>query len=241
MDGLGKRVHLALPIRVTYPGRSGSKGLEMACTYDIHARGARLAGLRNVREVGELITVERGRSKALCQVIWIGDLESELRGQCGIECVEQDKMLWEAELAEAEEVYDPIVATTPRKLRVRNSSENRRFCPRFPVSGRAQLVQDPQSPRAIAVVEDLSQEGCLIQGQTLFAPGSELKLALNITDCSLRLKGRVRHGSTSVGTGIEFREIRKGDRPLLNYLLRKLAIESPALDYWMVEVVAPAL
>jgi hypothetical protein len=44
----------------------------MACTYDIHPRGARLLSFRDVK-VGDLITVERGRTKSVCQVVWTAD------------------------------------------------------------------------------------------------------------------------------------------------------------------------
>jgi len=39
----------------------------------------------------------------------------------------------------------------------------------------------------------------------------------------------VRHAKQNIGLGIEFREIRKGDRPLLQYLLQKLAAQQPPL------------
>ncbi|MGH9496601.1 MAG: hypothetical protein ACRD3B_16480, partial [Candidatus Sulfotelmatobacter sp.] len=58
----GKLIHLALPVRWSLVG--GNRGpAEMACTYDIHPRGARLLSTRNVN-VGDLVLVERGRNKA---------------------------------------------------------------------------------------------------------------------------------------------------------------------------------
>ena len=46
---------------------------------------------------------------------------------------------------------------------------------------------------------------------------------LSVVFRDAHLKGQVRHGALDVGVGIEFREIRKGDRSLLQYILRKLA------------------
>ena len=79
-DGLltGKAVHLALPVRWSLVGQQGRGLAEMACTYDIHPHGARLLSARTVN-VGELVMVERGRNKAICQVVWAGDSESPLR------------------------------------------------------------------------------------------------------------------------------------------------------------------
>ena len=75
----GKIVHLALPVRWTLVGQE-SRGPAMACTYDIHPHGARLLSARPVN-VGDLVMVERGRHKAICQVVWAGDQDSPLRGQ----------------------------------------------------------------------------------------------------------------------------------------------------------------
>jgi hypothetical protein len=76
----GKVVHLALPVRWSPVGQEGRGPAEMACTYDIHPHGARLLGSREVH-VGDLVLVERGRNKAICQVVWAGHPGSPLRGQ----------------------------------------------------------------------------------------------------------------------------------------------------------------
>ena len=92
-----KLVHLALPVRLTHM-QNGERGeLEMACTYDIHPRGARLLSFREVK-VGDLITVERGRHKSVCQVVWAADPNSPLRGQFTVECVAGNRIPWEEEL-----------------------------------------------------------------------------------------------------------------------------------------------
>jgi len=77
-----KLIHLALPVRLTHMRDGIRTGIELACTYDIHPRGARLLTSRNVK-VGDLITVERGRQKSVCQVVWTADPDSTLRGQFG--------------------------------------------------------------------------------------------------------------------------------------------------------------
>ena len=73
-----KLVHLALPVRLTHMQNGERGGLEMACTYDIHPRGARLLSVREVK-VGDLVTVERGRHKSVCQITWTADPRSALR------------------------------------------------------------------------------------------------------------------------------------------------------------------
>jgi len=80
-DGLltGKVVHLALPVRWSLVGQEGRGSAEMACTYDIHPRGARLLSARKVN-LGDLVMVERGRNKAI--VRWFGP--ATLHRRCAV-------------------------------------------------------------------------------------------------------------------------------------------------------------
>ncbi len=226
-ERLAKRIHVALPIRVTYWDGANKPCLEMACTYDISEHGARLGGLRCVKQEGDIIAVERGRSKAFCRVIWIGEPNSELRGQIGIQCLESDRTLWEAELREMEESYDPLLGNVKRPLRVGFSyghcpSERRRH-ERFAIEGLAELLKT--GSRGLcrkATLKNLSELGCLVSTEQPAPPGSDLKLVLNVGFYDLSVIGEVRHADLHAGMGIEFREIRKGDRQILKFLLRKL-------------------
>ncbi len=218
-----KRIHAALPIRVTYWDSENKPALEIACTYDISERGARVTELRCVKGAGEIIAIERGRKKAFCRVVWIGEPGSELRGQIGIQCVQADRTLWEAELRAMQEAYDPILIDAGLKRGGALTSGERRRRERFPLEGSAQLVnQAAKGGEAKAALRDMSEIGCLVATKHILTPGTELKLALKVGDYDLALKGQVRHAEQQLGLGIEFREIRKGERPILQFLMRKL-------------------
>jgi hypothetical protein len=219
-----KRVHVALPIRVSYRESSGNSiVLETACTYDIHPRGARLWGSRNFN-VGETLTVERGRSKTLCKVVWAGDADSELRGQFSVESLEDEKTMWEEELRKCSELYDSI-STDARPLRRQTPRKHmdKRRGPRFVLHGDAGLVQMATDSWVDANLKEISEFGCLVASKRTLSPGMELKLVLNTGYCDLTLKGLVKHTGRHPGVGIEFREIRRGDGPLLRYLLQNLS------------------
>ncbi len=220
-----KRIHAALPIRVTYWDSENKPALEIACTYDISERGARVTGLCCVKATGEIIAIERGRNKAFCRVVWIGEPNSELRGQIGIQCVEEDRTLWEAELRDMEEAYEPILLDGGlKRAGTYTSHERRRRRERFALEGIAELIKlGPNSTRATAILKNMSEIGCLVSTKQILLPGTELKLALSLGAYELALKGQVRHGDQHAGLGIEFREIRKGERQILQFLLRKLA------------------
>ena len=136
-DRNDKRVHVALPIRITYWDEDNKPGLEMACTYDISASGARISKLRAVNKEGEIVAVERGRNKAYCRVVWVGDDNSKLHGQIGLQCVEPDRNIWDQELRDMDEVYEKV---DPKALPVKSYVPgNRRRGERVAVEGRAEI------------------------------------------------------------------------------------------------------
>jgi hypothetical protein len=45
---------------------------------------------------------------------------------------------------------------------------------------------------------------------------------LNVFDVSVAVKGQVKYLLNNLAMGVEFQEIRRGDRPLLSYVLSKL-------------------
>jgi hypothetical protein len=237
-----KLVHLALPVRLTHMVNGGRSELELACTYDIHPRGARLLSFRHVK-VGDLVTVERGRSKSVCQVVWTADPNSPLRGQFTVECMAGGRIPWEDELRQTEEQYLPVNSEAAVKSlgnRLRRGDENRRRSPRFQVKGDADLAEIGGRARMAGRLEQISQHGCMISAGDLITPGTGLKLVLNIYDVSVALKGSVRYASENRTMGVEFREIRQGDRPLLDYVLSQLK-KPRKEDFADIEVVTESL
>jgi hypothetical protein len=219
-----KLIHLALPVRLTHM-QNGERGdLEMACTYDIHPRGARLLSVRDVK-VGDLVTVERGRQKSVFQIVWTADPHSALRGQFTVECVE-GKIPWEEELRQMEEQYLPIIPDGPNRKPVMNAfrkgDQNRRRRPRFHVEGGADVAEIGGRSRVDGQLEEISEYGCLISAGSLLTPGTALRLVLNMCEVSVALRGHVRYNAQDRAMGVEFQEIRQGDRPLLGYVLDRL-------------------
>jgi hypothetical protein len=219
-----KLVHLALPVRLTHMAQGGRSALEMSCTYDIHPKGARLLSFREVK-VGDFVTVERGRNRSVCRVVWTADPNSPLRGQFTVECME-DRTPWEEELRQMEEQYLPVDENSPKRKpatnRLRKGDQNRRRSPRFHVKGDADLAEIGGRSHLGGRVQELSQYGCLIDAGGHITPGTGLRMVLYIYDVSVALKGNVRYTVENRSVGIEFHEIRQGDRPLLQYVLSEL-------------------
>jgi hypothetical protein len=216
-------IHLALPVRLIHMQDGARRESEFACTYDIHPRGARLLSSRDVK-VGDLVTVERGRNKSVCQVIWTADPESALRGQFTVKCVE-GRTPWEEELQQMKEQYLPVVPEKQKKKSVMNAlhtdAQNRRRAPRFKVEGDARVAEIDGRSHREGRLEQISESGCLISAGDVPTPGTALRLVLNMCDVSVALRAHVRY-TANAAMGVEFQEIRQGDRPLLDYVLQQL-------------------
>jgi hypothetical protein len=240
---VGKLIHLALPVRLTHMQKGGRGALELSCTYDIHPRGARLLSCRDLK-VGDLITVERGRHKSMCQVVWTGDRDSALRGQFTVECVEGSKIPWEEELRQMEEQYLPVIPPGPNRKPAMNAfargERTRRRRPRYQVEGGADFAEIGSRSRVEGRLEQLSEYGCLVSAGDLLTPGAGLRLVLNMCDVTVALRGHVRYTTESRAMGVEFQEIRQGDRPLLDYVLNLLQ-KSRIHDFADLEVVTEPL
>lgn len=223
-DGLltGKLVHLALPVRWSMVGEEGRGPAEVACTYDIHPHGARLLSSRDLN-IGDLVMVERGRNKAVCQVVWAADPASPLRGQFSVQCVES-RTPWDDELRQMEEQYQPVILDgRPRASHTTafaKSEANRRRRPRFYVEGEAEVIDGVQ--RVSGEVQEISEIGARITSVEQMRPGTDFRLMLNVFDVSVAVKAQVKYLIDNLGMGVEFHEIRRGDRPLLSYVLSKL-------------------
>lgn len=240
----GKLVHLALPVRWSLVGESRGP-VEMACTYDIHPRGARLLSWNGSTPgvaVGDLIMVERGRNKALCQVVWTADSASPLRGQFTVRCVDSWKSPWDEELRQVEEQYQPVnlesAQRSPRGFSVTRPDANRRRGPRFLIEGQAEMVGSEQ--RVAGEVSQISEFGARITTPGVLNAGTDFRLMLSVFDVSVSLKARVKYLVDNLGMGVEFQEIRRGDRPLLSYVLSKLRTRKVE-EFAAVEVVTEPL
>jgi hypothetical protein len=257
-DGLltGKVVHLALPVRWSLVGQEGRGAAEMACTYDIHPHGARLLSARQVN-IGDLVMVERGRNKAICQVVWAADPASPLRGQFSVQCVE-GRTPWDEELRQMqiEEQYQPVILDGLKGKSARwfdrstfdrstldhstldRPAANRRRRPRFYVEGQAEVIDGVQ--HVAGEVQQISEYGARIAGTEILRPGTDFRLMLSMFDISVAVKARVKYLVDNLEMGVEFQEIRRGDRPLLSYVLSKLKTKRVE-EFAAVEVVTEPL
>jgi len=61
-----------------------------------------------------------------------------------------------------------------------------------------------------------------IAAAEILRPGTDFRLMLNMFDVSVAVKAQVKYLVNNLAMGVEFQEIRQGDRPLLAYVLNQL-------------------
>ena len=217
-----KRVQLAIPLRVTTWDENKRPLLDMACTLDVSLRGARLYGVRATVKVGDVVTVERGRSKLFCRVVWIGGADSDKKGQVGVQVVEaSSKSPWEAEVLEVGQQFMAITADPA----ARPAGDRNRKSSRVTAAANVRVLEQQEGRDGRLVegrIKNISETGCLLVSSMHIEIGATVQVVLDLPNFDLAVRGRVRHSGPE-GLGIEFREIRKGDKQLLRYWLRQSA------------------
>src|SRR5258708_8289109 len=224
-----KRVQLAIPLRVVTLDAHKRPQLDMACTLDVSLRGARLYGVRPSARVGEVVTVERGRSKFACRIVWIGAPDTPQKGQIGVEAVESTKSFWDKDMRAAADQFGPI--TIDPLQRVPQGERKRKF-PRVKANVHARLL--PHSDNGDDTfrpgkVTNICETGCLLSGSLGLEIGAHVEVILDLPNTDVAIRGRVKHSGPD-GLGIEFREIRKSDRQLLRYWLQQQQAAVPAAE-----------
>src|SRR5438874_2579520 len=111
-----QRTRIALPVKVVTRDAQNRPLTEMACSIDISPKGARLTGVRSVKAPGEVISVERGKSKAFFQVKWVGSREHGTEAQVGLFCIEPGSSIWGLDLLPGDAVPAASVARVPSTL-----------------------------------------------------------------------------------------------------------------------------
>ncbi len=132
-----ERVRIELPVGLC---RSASRGkFQTAHTVDISNSGARLAGLREPLEMGEVVKLECGNRKAEFRVVWTGKATAT-QGQVGLECLTPGADIW---------ALDPGLLKDDAQL------------------ARARVVQKGLLPQEKPTLETLDYAGSCTQARTV--------------------------------------------------------------------------
>lgn len=91
-----QRLHIAVPVKV-FPDLKSFES-HTCCTYEISPHGARIAAVPGIKQVGQLIFIQRHNRRARYKVAWIGNPDTTQAGQVGVELQEPTNVIWETEI-----------------------------------------------------------------------------------------------------------------------------------------------
>ena len=91
-----QRLHIAVPVKV-FPDLKSFES-HTCCTYEISPHGARIAAVPGIKQVGQLIFIQRHNRRARYKVAWIGNPDTTQAGQVGVELQEPANVSWETEI-----------------------------------------------------------------------------------------------------------------------------------------------
>lgn len=212
---LEKRVQIALPVKVSGWAETGKNVSQMACTHDISERGARLVGVTLANNPGDILVLERGKSKALYRVMWIGRAGTPLEGQIGVSCIEPDKMIWEVNLQELEEQYEPIIQGTEDALRMNTGN----LPTRGDIVAKVGVYPENGETGIQGSLLKLSYLTCHLHSNESMTPQIPVNVLIVTDDVDIRLHGLVQRVEGHFRLQIALDEVRRGDRRKLKYLM----------------------
>jgi MEDS: MEthanogen/methylotroph, DcmR Sensory domain len=215
------RIHAALPVRVAWAD-SEQAIKQIAYTLDVSPKGARLGGVKGLKSTGQVIIVRRNTDEARFRVIWIGRPRTPEEGQIGIECVEDDKIIWDVDFAQAEEDFQPLGTANSASAHLWSASQPQAKSIDYVCPGSAKVWADEVDTRTEAWLTRLGFSGCELETAVRLPLNSPLVLHLNVGETQLTIKG-VRREKDIAGTWIEFTHIRRGDRTILQSLIARLS------------------
>lgn len=214
---LEKRVQIMLPVRVAVWVEGQRPAFHMACTCDISAHGARLTGVRGVKTLGEVLAVERAKSRAFYRVVWIGKPGTPQHDQVGVQCIEQGKVIWDVNLDEAEELYEPVLAGLGDQLKAEDAPVE--FTPG---SVRVQIFNEATGqPIAKGDLVRVSSKSCHVKTTDAAPSRASVQILITAANYDIRLRGNVQSSDIPGMLTLGLQEIRRGDRRALAALLGK--------------------
>jgi hypothetical protein len=140
-----------------------------------------------------------------------------------MECVDPDKIIWDVDFADAHEDFEPIHDLTPGTIPAQASPSSRRKNTNYPCSGTAQVWASESALKCTeANLTAIGSSGAELNGENL--PLNEVVLLqIKIGEANLTVKAVIGAQDETSCKAVEFLQIRRGDRRVLQHLVQRLS------------------
>lgn len=96
------RIELVLPVRIWGMDSAGKPFSQFAHTIDVSHEGERLAGVRCLLGLDDVIGLQYKQLKVRCKVVWVGHPGTAKHDQVAFEYLEKEKNIWALEVPKQE-------------------------------------------------------------------------------------------------------------------------------------------
>lgn len=210
------RIEQKLPARIyglDHEGKAFSVKVE---TLDVSQTGARLGGVRHLKQAGDTIGLEYNGNKGRFYVAWVGRTGSARDGQIGLRAIDPKKNIWTMTLPaqtidkyQAPHIHNP--STSSEILSFLEYRDDRRFSKRLSVKAGARVLAVGQESAGWGICNDISCTGCYIETHKPLPLAARLEIILRLRDRELKAQAQVKRVRPGFGMGIEFLEMSDDD------------------------------
>jgi PilZ domain len=228
------RFNVDLPIRVFGVDADDRVFSQVAHARNISEHGAKLVGLEETLNPGDIIGVHFGDKKARCNVIWVVDARETHKIDVGVKVMEGQPHPWQ------EQVETQQAIGTAPVSRIAPATKDKRKFPRqrifFQIEIRGGQGDAPMRTRTA----DIAGNGCYIETMLPLPVGRVLIITFWLDSESVRTAAIVRTCDRGVGMGIEFTGLDQATQKRLQQQVESIAVESDEIvsgaeitDVWM--------
>ncbi len=232
------RTEQQLPVRVFGLDDKGNPINQPAWTVDISRHGARLRGVPFWRSPGDTIGLRSGTEKARYKIVWVGEAGTPQEGQIGVVCVEAGKFIWNVPAVDDDQKaatgtghgFLPTSAEPRPPLAlssILSGIHNRRYEPRYVVSGGAKVQQEGSKVAQWTTLHDISMGGCYVETAAPYKPGTRIELNIHIGETQFAARGEVTASHHLEGMGVRFTEVSPLNRQRLETVISSVKGQAP--------------
>jgi hypothetical protein len=220
------RFHADLLLRVFGMDAGGRPFSQEAHARDISDRGAKLSGLENALNPGDIIGVQLGDKKARCKVMWAADTGPEQKIEAGVKVMDGQPCPWQKERKnQRAEAAAPIARSAPAVQEKRKFPRHRIL---FPIE-----VADGQSVgigmHMQTHTSDICGNGCYVETMIPLPVKKPLNISFWLNSERIHTTAVVRTSDGGVGMGIEFTGLDEVTQQQLQEQIETLALEAAPL------------
>ncbi|MDP9263729.1 MAG: PilZ domain-containing protein [Acidobacteriota bacterium] len=222
------RIELVLPVRIWGMDSAGKPFSQFAHTTDVSHEGARLAGVRCLLGLDDVIGLQYKQLKARCKVVWVGRPGTAKHDQIAFEYLEGEKNVWALELHNEDQADEFEVAGTRKETAgsrtevAGSKKEEKRGHQRLSCSGGAEVRTQPDAPMVWTVLADISRCGCYLQTPSALPVKTYAEVLIKAGDVEISSPAVVRTCDPGVGMGLEFAAMDAENKQRLHELIERL-------------------